>query len=95
MNATDLSNFLRTFVTNADLTPGVPTQLSKEVALLWRELLKDVPAETANHAALNLVARQPGDSLPRMVLDGVLQARFAGDLCQECRLWWHSQPAPP
>ena len=33
--------------------------------------------------------------LPRMVLDGVLQARFAGGLCQACRLWWHSQPAPP
>jgi limonene-1,2-epoxide hydrolase len=39
----------------------------------------------------NLVARKSGDPLPRMVLDGVLQARFAGDLCAECRLWWHSQ----
>ncbi len=38
----------------------------------------------------NLVARRPGDPLPRMVLDGVLQARFAGGLCKECRLWWHS-----
>ena len=38
--------------------------------------------------------REPGAPLPRMVLDGVLQARFAGDLCQECRLWWHSQPVP-
>jgi hypothetical protein len=38
----------------------------------------------------NLVARKPGDPLPRMVLDGVLQARFADGLCQECRLWWHS-----
>jgi hypothetical protein len=27
-----------------------------------------------------------------MVLDGVLQARFAGGLCQDCRLWWHSMP---
>ena len=41
----------------------------------------------------NLVARKPGDPLPRMVLDGVLQARFAGDLCEECRIWWHSMPA--
>jgi hypothetical protein len=39
----------------------------------------------------NLVARQSGDPLPRMILDGILQARFAGDHCQECRLWWHSQ----
>jgi len=38
----------------------------------------------------NLVARQPGDPLPRMVLDGVLQARFSASLCTDCRLWWHS-----
>ena len=38
----------------------------------------------------NVVARRPGDPLPRMALDGVLQARFSGDLCSECRLWWHS-----
>jgi limonene-1,2-epoxide hydrolase len=42
----------------------------------------------------NLVARNPGDPLPRMVLDGVLQAEFADGLCRECRLWWHSQPQP-
>ena len=40
----------------------------------------------------NLVARKPGDPLPRMVLDGVLHAQFAGGLCKDCRLWWHSMP---
>jgi limonene-1,2-epoxide hydrolase len=40
----------------------------------------------------NLVARKAGDPLPRMVLDGVLEARFAGDLCEEARIWWHSMP---
>ena len=40
----------------------------------------------------NLVARKPGDPLPRMVLDGALQAQFAGGLCKDCRLWWHSMP---
>ena len=40
----------------------------------------------------NLVARKPGDPLPRMVLDGILQATFSGGLCTECRLWWHSLP---
>ena len=40
----------------------------------------------------NLVARKAGDPLPRMVLDGVLQARFAGDRCEEARIWWHSMP---
>jgi hypothetical protein len=43
----------------------------------------------------NLVARRPGDPLPRMVLDGVLQAEFDGGLCRRCRLWWHSLPVPP
>ncbi len=42
----------------------------------------------------NLVARKPGDPLPRMVLDGILQAKFSGSGCQECRLWWHSAPIP-
>lgn len=42
----------------------------------------------------NLIARKPGDPLPRMVLDGVLQATFSGDLCTDCRLWWHSMPMP-
>ena len=42
----------------------------------------------------NLVARKPGDPLPRMVLDGVLQASFRDGLCHECRLWWHSLPVP-
>ncbi len=40
----------------------------------------------------NLVARKPGDPLPRMVLDGVLHAQFASGLCNDCRLWWHSMP---
>lgn len=48
----------------------------------------------ARSTGTNLVARKPGDPLPRMILDGVLQARFEGGLCQECRLWWHSMPAP-
>lgn len=38
----------------------------------------------------NVVTRKPGDPLPRMALDGILQARFAGGLCSECRIWWHS-----
>jgi hypothetical protein len=41
-----------------------------------------------------LVARQPGEALPRMVLDGVLRAEFEGGLCTTCRLWWHSVPQP-
>jgi len=46
----------------------------------------------AASAGTNLISRKPGDPLPRMVLDGVLQARFSGDLCTQCSIWWHSQP---
>ena len=46
----------------------------------------------ARSTGTNTVARQPGDPLPKMVLDGVLQAEFEGGLCKTCRLWWHSLP---
>jgi hypothetical protein len=48
----------------------------------------------ARSTGTNLVAREPGDPLPRMILDGILQARFQDGLCQECRIWWHSMPEP-
>lgn len=46
----------------------------------------------ARSTGTNLVARQPGEPLPRMVLDGVLQAQFSAGLCSQVRIWWHSQP---
>lgn len=48
----------------------------------------------ARSTGTNLVAREPGAALPRMVLDGVLAAEFEGTSCKECRLWWHSIPEP-
>jgi limonene-1,2-epoxide hydrolase len=48
----------------------------------------------AKSAGTNLVARKPGDPLPRMVLDGVLKAEFEGGLCRKAEIWWHSQPQP-
>lgn len=48
----------------------------------------------AKSAGTSLPTRKPGDPLPRMVLDGVVQARFAGGLCTEARIWWHSMPQP-
>jgi hypothetical protein len=48
----------------------------------------------ARSTGTGLPPRNPGDPLPRMVLDGMLQARFAGGLCAEARLWWHSMPQP-
>jgi hypothetical protein len=44
----------------------------------------------AASAGTNVVARKPGDPLPRMALDGILQAQFDRGLCSECRIWWHS-----
>ncbi|CAG0988412.1 steroid Delta-isomerase [Burkholderiales bacterium] len=54
------------------------------------ELFKIWAASTGTH----LLQRQPGDPLPRLVLDGALRAEFddAG-LCRECWIWWHSQVA--
>ncbi len=46
----------------------------------------------AKSTGTSLVTRKPGDPLPRMVLDGVLQATFTKDLCSEARIWWHSMP---
>lgn len=50
----------------------------------------------AQSTGTSLPPRQPGGPLPRMALDGVLQARFdtASGLCRSCRLWWHSLPQP-
>ncbi|HUJ85400.1 MAG TPA: nuclear transport factor 2 family protein [Burkholderiales bacterium] len=48
----------------------------------------------AKSTGTGLPARKPGDPLPRMVLDGVLQADFTGGLCCEARIWWHSTPQP-
>ena len=48
----------------------------------------------ASSTGTNLIARKPGAPLPRMVLDGLLQASFGGGLCSDCRLWWHSMPLP-
>ena len=33
-------------------------------------------------------------NVPRMVLDGVLNARFDQALCTHCEIWWHCQPQP-
>ena len=46
----------------------------------------------AKSTGTHLAARRPGQPLPRMVLDGMLQAKFAGDVCFEARIWWHSTP---
>jgi hypothetical protein len=46
----------------------------------------------AKSTGTNLVARKPGDPLPRMVLDGVLKAEFEAGLCKQCHIWWHSMP---
>lgn len=46
----------------------------------------------ARSTGTSLPARKPGEPLPRMVLDGVLQATFAQGLCAEARIWWHSMP---
>ncbi|MDO8298844.1 nuclear transport factor 2 family protein [Lacisediminimonas sp.] len=46
----------------------------------------------ARSTGTSLVARTPGQPLPRMILDGVLQASFEAGLCKKCAIWWHSMP---
>lgn len=49
----------------------------------------------AKSTGTHLLARKPGDPLPRMVLDGVLKAEFEDGLCKNCQIWWHSMPSVP
>lgn len=46
----------------------------------------------ARSTGTSLPPRKAGDPLPRMVLDGVLQATFRDGLCAQARIWWHSLP---
>lgn len=46
----------------------------------------------ARSTGTSLPPRKTGDPLPRMVLDGVLQATFRDGLCAQARIWWHSLP---
>ena len=40
----------------------------------------------------NMLARQPGDPLPRLALDGIAVVEFADSgLCRDFSLWWHSR----
>jgi SnoaL-like domain len=48
----------------------------------------------ARSTGTSQIARKPGEALPRMVLDGVLKAKFVEDHCMEARIWWHSMPQP-
>jgi len=56
---------------------------SEELFRLW-----------AAPSGTNLLARKEGDSLPRLVLDGVAVVELGVDgLCRDFRIWWHSQIA--
>ena len=47
----------------------------------------------AASAGTNMIARQPGDPLPRLVLDGmaVVDLNQQG-LCRRFQIWWHAMP---
>lgn len=58
-----------------------------EYQVASEELFKIWAASTGT----GLPARQPGDPLPRLILDGMLTAEFTPEgLCREARIWWHS-----
>ena len=48
----------------------------------------------AANAGTPMVARKPGDPLPRLALDGIAVVELGPDgLCRHLRLWWHSRVA--
>ena len=46
----------------------------------------------AASAGTNLIARKPGDPLPRLALDGIAVVEIDPEsgLCSHLRLWWHA-----
>lgn len=49
----------------------------------------------AKSTGTGLPPRNPGDPLPKMILDGMLTADFGPEgLAREVRIWWHSMPQP-
>jgi hypothetical protein len=50
----------------------------------------------AASAGTNLIARRPGDPLPRLRLDGIALVELGDDgLCRALKLWWHAAIAEP
>lgn len=46
----------------------------------------------ASSTGTNMLARKPGDPLPRLRLDGIAVVELGADgLCRHLRLWWHSK----
>jgi uncharacterized protein (TIGR02246 family) len=57
----------------------------------YRVLSEELFAIWAASTGTNLIARRPGEPLPRLALDGVAVVELAADgLCTHLRLWWHS-----
>ena len=68
-------------------------KLQEDVDVTYQVASEELFQIWAKSTGTNLVARKPGDPLPRMVLDGALSAQFAGGgLCTKCQIWWHSMP---
>lgn len=46
----------------------------------------------AKSAGTGMIARKPGEPLPRLRLEGIAEVELGVDgLCRHFRLWWHSQ----
>lgn len=61
----------------------------------WRTTYQVTSEEMFNlwaaAAGTNMIARQPGDPLPRLILDGVAVVDLNEQgLCQCFRIWWHA-----
>ena len=61
----------------------------------WRTTYQVTSAEMfkmwAASTGTNMIALQPGDPLPRLVLDGIAVVELdAHGLCRQFRIWWHA-----
>lgn len=77
---------------NYEVLASTPTTGLAHWHVTYRVASEELFQIWARSTGTQLPARQPGDPLPRMVLDGVLQAAFEGGVCSRARIWWHSMP---
>jgi len=60
----------------------------------YRVTSEELFAIWAASTGTNLIARRPGDPLPRLTLDGIAVVEWnAHGFCTHLRLWWHSVAA--
>jgi len=78
-------------VLSFDILDAAPTRGIAHWHTTYQVTSEEMFAMWASSSGTNALARQPGDPLPRLALDGIALIELDdGGLCQHLRLWWHS-----